>query len=131
MDRANLRDYAYLMSLNKGETGRGLSEFFRSSHTTYNRAVLFTLGGPSSCHDGISRNLWDEAFLIGSIYSIPKNLICTPVFGEIMSTDIIRVTYATLDSHYRSIASSHLTRKRRVSEDAGGMQHNQRATLTN
>ena len=34
-DRANLGDYTYLMSLNKGETGRGLSEFSRSSHTTY------------------------------------------------------------------------------------------------
>jgi len=42
-DRAILKDYAYLMSPNKGETGCGLSEFSRSSHTTYKEVHIFSL----------------------------------------------------------------------------------------
>ena len=41
--RANLEDYTYLMSPNKGETGGGLSGFSRSSHTTYDIITNYLL----------------------------------------------------------------------------------------
>ena len=63
------RGLYYLMSTNKGETGRGLSEFSRSSHTTYE---LITFQTPSVAPE--NKILW--IFRSKSLRISPSDGLC-------------------------------------------------------